>query len=82
MRRQVAQTQVVALPKDFEHFAGQFAYLHFPTVSVLEWHPFTISSAPSDGRSITFHIRVCAIDRVIGFNNNCVPAEPRSGHFY
>jgi len=29
------------------HFAGQHAYLHLPALGALEWHPFTISSAPA-----------------------------------
>ena len=40
----------------FSYFPGQFAFLQFPTVSTLQWHPFTISSAPSSNR-ITFHIK-------------------------
>ena len=31
-------------------------FLNVPSISVLEWHPFTIASAPHDSKS-TFHIR-------------------------
>ena len=41
----------------FDFYGGQYAFLHFPTVSTLQWHPFTISSAPSDDK-VTFHIQV------------------------
>lgn len=36
--------------------AGQYCFLNVPAISSLEWHPFSISSAP--GRSsFTFHIK-------------------------
>ena len=28
--------------------AGQYVFLNVPCISALEWHPFTISSAPGD----------------------------------
>ena len=36
---------------------GQYLYLQCPAVSRLQWHPFTISSAPQE-KSVTVHIRV------------------------
>ena len=36
---------------------GQYLYLQAPSVSKLQWHPFTISSAPQE-KSVTVHIRV------------------------
>lgn len=50
------------------HDAGQYAFVNVPAVSQLQWHPFTISSAPSDALAnhgsydgwsdtITFHIK-------------------------
>ena len=36
---------------------GQFVHLQCPAVSPLQWHPFTISSAPSDP-SVTLHIKI------------------------
>lgn len=38
------------------HDAGQYVFLNFPDISLLEWHPFTISSAPGDSVT-THHIR-------------------------
>eukprot|EP00672_Neobodo_designis_P020154 CAMPEP_0174834522 /NCGR_PEP_ID=MMETSP1114-20130205/4871_1 /TAXON_ID=312471 /ORGANISM="Neobodo designis, Strain CCAP 1951/1" /LENGTH=918 /DNA_ID=CAMNT_0016068433 /DNA_START=58 /DNA_END=2814 /DNA_ORIENTATION=+ len=30
------------------HRAGQYAYINIPAISLLQWHPFTISSTPGD----------------------------------
>lgn len=38
--------------------AGMYLNLKVPRLSKFEWHPFTISSAPSD-EFITLHIRAC-----------------------
>ena len=42
------------------HFeAGDYVFLNVPAVSLLEWHPFTISSSPqehSDSGELTLHI--------------------------
>lgn len=35
---------------------GQFCFINVPEVSTLEWHPFTISSAPED-EATTHHIK-------------------------
>lgn len=40
----------------FQYSCGQYLYLNIPEISPLEWHPFTISSAPSD-RRVTCHIK-------------------------
>lgn len=45
------------------YFAGQYAFVNFPAISLFEWHPFTISSAPSTthtDRVVTFHIKAHA----------------------
>lgn len=42
-------------PPDFNHRAGDYAFLRIPALARHEWHPFTISSAP--GSNLTFHIR-------------------------
>ena len=39
------------------HTAAQFAFLNIPAVSLLQWHPFTIASAPGN-RTTTFIIKV------------------------
>ena len=31
-----------------QHEPGQYVYINIPAISVLEWHPFTLSSAPAD----------------------------------
>jgi len=31
------------------HRMGQYMFVNVPEISLLAWHPFTISSAPSDG---------------------------------
>lgn len=36
---------------------GQYIFLQVPSVSQVQWHPFTISSAPEE-ESVTVHIRV------------------------
>ena len=40
----------------FRYEAGQYAFLNIPALSTLQWHPFSISSAPSDPE-VTFHIK-------------------------
>ena len=43
-------------PAPLRHEMGQYVFLNVPAISKLEWHPFTISSAPGD-RVTTHHIR-------------------------
>jgi NAD(P)H-flavin reductase len=39
------------------HFRpGQYCFVNVPAISVLEWHPFTLSSAPADAHT-TVHIK-------------------------
>ncbi|CEG40377.1 hypothetical protein F442_14569 [Plasmopara halstedii] len=40
----------------FNYVAGQYVFLCIPTISSLQWHPFTISSSPHESM-VTFHIR-------------------------
>ncbi|KAJ8528719.1 hypothetical protein ON010_g14610 [Phytophthora cinnamomi] len=40
----------------FEFEAGQFAFLCIPSISSLEWHPFTISSSPHED-IVAFYIK-------------------------
>jgi NAD(P)H-flavin reductase len=36
---------------------GQYIFLNSPPISLVQWHPFTISSAPEE-KTVTVHIRV------------------------
>ena len=36
--------------------AGQYVFLNIPDISIHEWHPFTVSSAPGDAK-MTHHIK-------------------------
>jgi NAD(P)H-flavin reductase len=48
---------IVRLPSELlRHVAGQYAFVNIPAVSELQWHPFTISSAPS-APEVSFHIK-------------------------
>lgn len=42
--------------KYIKYSAGQYIYLNYPKLSRLEWHPFTITSAPDDPH-LSIHIR-------------------------
>ena len=44
----------------FDYKAGQYASLRVPEISRLEWHPFTISSAPCDD-FLMFHIKAVGV---------------------
>eukprot|EP00752_Nemacystus_decipiens_P007965 g7118.t1 len=43
-------------PRAMLHEAGQYCFINVPAISLLEWHPFTISSSPDD-RETTHHIK-------------------------
>lgn len=49
-------TQLALQPNGFSFRAGQYAFINIPSISPLEWHPFTISSAPGE-TALTFHIK-------------------------
>jgi len=49
-------TQLVLQPSGFSFRAGQYAFINIPAITPLEWHPFTISSAPGE-TTLTFHIK-------------------------
>ncbi|XP_076466941.1 NADPH oxidase 2-like [Babylonia areolata] len=42
--------------KGFQARPGQYVFLHCPSISRLEWHPFTLTSAPHEDH-FTVHIR-------------------------
>lgn len=44
-----------------EYKEGQYLFVNCPTISSIQWHPFTISSAPHEA-TVTLHIRTCGKD--------------------
>lgn len=46
----------IKLPRVFHFIAGQYAELKVPELSRLQWHPFTIASAPHESE-IVFYIK-------------------------
>ncbi|KAF4315807.1 hypothetical protein JM18_009123 [Phytophthora kernoviae] len=56
----IVQIQFPRVRKDtgevFEFEAGQYVFLCVPLISRLQWHPFTIASAPHEPM-VTFHIK-------------------------
>lgn len=56
----IISTTVVELrfskTKGFDFNPGQYVYLCVPAISLLEWHPFSISSSPGQ-KTVTLHIR-------------------------
>ena len=44
-------------PENFNFKPGQFFFICFPLISVFEWHPFSMSSAPNENK-ITIYIKV------------------------
>eukprot|EP01119_Soliformovum_irregulare_P000557 TRINITY_DN1038_c0_g5_i2.p1 TRINITY_DN1038_c0_g5~~TRINITY_DN1038_c0_g5_i2.p1 ORF type:complete len:1060 (-),score=280.60 TRINITY_DN1038_c0_g5_i2:117-3200(-) len=49
-------TKITLSAPDFKYQPGQYAFLNIPGISIFQWHPFTISSAPGSTH-ITFHIK-------------------------
>lgn len=49
-------TQITLQANNFAYRAGQYAFINIPSITPLEWHPFTISSSPGDA-NVTFHIK-------------------------
>ena len=55
---QLADGKVVrlSLPKCLEYSGGQYCFVCVPELSLFQWHPFSISSAPHEPQ-VTFHVR-------------------------
>ena len=52
----------VKLGKGVQYHAGQYVFLNVPEISYLEWHPFSVTSAPTitdgaDNDRIVFHLK-------------------------
>eukprot|EP00043_Microstomoeca_roanoka_P001253 m.31779 g.31779 ORF g.31779 m.31779 type:complete len:810 (-) comp10719_c0_seq1:453-2882(-) len=54
--KQLGVTTIHFSKSHFKYYAGQYAWISVPCISHMEWHPFTISSAPSSDK-LTFHIK-------------------------
>lgn len=52
----LADVVKVKFPKTFEYRASQYCFIMIPELSVYQFHPFTISSAPHEVET-SFHIR-------------------------
>eukprot|EP00092_Neocalanus_flemingeri_P014374 GFUD01015505.1.p1 GENE.GFUD01015505.1~~GFUD01015505.1.p1 ORF type:complete len:1072 (-),score=233.84 GFUD01015505.1:230-3445(-) len=48
---------VINRPAHFKFNPGDWVFIKIPSISQMEWHPFTISSAPEVEDYITLHIR-------------------------
>jgi predicted ferric reductase len=44
-------------PRAFRYAAGDYVFLRIPAVARMEWHPFTLTSAPEDPERLMVHIR-------------------------
>ncbi len=47
----------LARPDGFEYEAGDYVFLRIPELAHMEWHPFTLSSAPENQERLTVHVR-------------------------
>ena len=43
--------------ESFKFKPGQYLFLNVPSISLFQWHPFTISSTPEEG-FVTIHVRI------------------------
>lgn len=48
---------VIKRPPNFSFKPGDYVYLNIPSIAQFEWHPFTISSAPEQTKTLSLHIR-------------------------
>ena len=48
---------VIHRPEGFKFNPGDWVFIKIPKISLMEWHPFTISSAPEEEDYFTLHIR-------------------------
>ena len=44
--------------KFFRQDVGQYIFVNIPSISFLEWHPFTLTSCPEDNPEFSVHIRI------------------------
>ena len=48
---------VIRRPANFLFHPGDWIFIKIPAIAKMEWHPFTISSAPENRQELTLHIR-------------------------
>ena len=46
----------LSFPKSFQYNPGQYVFICIPKLSILQWHPFSISSSPHE-KIVTIHIK-------------------------
>jgi predicted ferric reductase len=44
-------------PETFRYNAGEYLFIRIPKIGHFGWHPFTISSAPEQKRTVDIHVR-------------------------
>lgn len=88
MLRPIPAPQVVMHPsrvlelrmqkKGFRMEVGQYIFVNCPAISLLEWHPFTLTSAPEEDY-FSIHIRAAGdwTDRLIDTFQQQNPKMPR-----
>ncbi|XP_035180835.1 NADPH oxidase 1 isoform X2 [Oxyura jamaicensis] len=64
--------------KGFRMEVGQYIFVNCPAISLLEWHPFTLTSAPEE-ESFSIHIRAAGdwTERIIDTFQQQKPEMPR-----
>ncbi|XP_008945240.1 PREDICTED: NADPH oxidase 1-like, partial [Merops nubicus] len=87
-RQKVVVTKVVMHParvlelqmqkKGFRMEVGQYIFVNCPAISLLEWHPFTLTSAPEED-SFSIHVRAAGdwTERLIDTFQQQKPEMPR-----
>ena len=53
---QIFENKTISGLQDFQYSGGQYCFICIPALSVLEWHPFSLSSHPSQD-SVFLHVR-------------------------
>ena len=53
----LASPVCVALQGNFRYKAGQYVFVNIPSLSLFQWHPFSLSSSPYQD-TVMVHIRV------------------------
>eukprot|EP00035_Acanthoeca_spectabilis_P003805 m.95689 g.95689 ORF g.95689 m.95689 type:complete len:333 (+) comp12337_c0_seq1:1946-2944(+) len=55
-----------------KHKVGQYVFVNFPELSLTEWHPFSVSSAPNDD-FVEVHIRALGnhTERIVEYAETC-----------